>query len=84
MMEIGERSNSAIPSIVRLKALRPQEYIEKHAVMNVSVSAELPSHDAAQLLREMLANLTESTRALLANGPTVIDVPPALPEADSR
>src|SRR5678816_3007149 len=38
MMAIGERRDDVTASIVRLKALRPQEYIEKHAVMNVTVT----------------------------------------------
>ena len=55
----AERSDNPVGYIVRLKALRPAEYIEKHAVMSLNVHADLPSADAAQLLRDMLGTLTE-------------------------
>ena len=33
--------------------------------MSVNLSAELPGHDAAELLRAMLGTLTDSSRTLL-------------------
>jgi hypothetical protein len=73
----AERSDNPVGYIVRLKALRPAEYIEKHAVMSLNVHADLPSADAAQLLRDMLGTLTESSRHLLSTGP------PPLPSAEA-
>ena len=74
MLASADRSDNPVGFIVRLKALRPDQYIERHAVMSVSLSAELPGHDAAELLRAMLGTLTDSSRTLLSAGP-----PPALP-----
>ena len=76
MLASADRSDNPVGFIVRLKALRPDQYIERHAVMSVNLSAELPGPDAAALLRAMLSALTDSSRALLSTGP------PALPAAD--
>lgn len=66
-----------------LRAELPGRYIEKQAIMNVNVSAPPEGVDAAGILRAMLQDVSPTTRALLAGpGSTVIDVPPALPEAD--
>jgi hypothetical protein len=40
--------------IVRLKALRPSEYIEKHAVLNVTADVQLGSEDAMSLIRSLI------------------------------
>jgi hypothetical protein len=66
-----------------LKAELPARYIEKQVVMNVDATTGPSNEDAAQMLREMLAAISPSTRVLLAAGPpTVLDLPPAPPEAD--
>jgi hypothetical protein len=65
MLASADRSDNPAGFIVRLKALRPHEYIEKHAVMNFTVSTTLEPDDGAQLLREMLTTLRPSTQALL-------------------
>ena len=74
MVASADRSDNPAGFIVRLKALRPQEYIEKHAVMNVTVTTELDAADGAAFLRDMLGALRPSTQALLGDAP-------ALPEA---
>jgi hypothetical protein len=68
MLESAERSDNPAGFIVRLKALRPHEYIEKHAVVNLNMTAELPGVDVVQVLQTMLGHLTEPTRLLLAQG----------------
>jgi hypothetical protein len=75
MLASADRSDNPVGFIVRLKALRPTEYIERHAVMSVSLSAELPGHDAAELLRAMLGTLTDSSRTLLSSGPPALPPP---------
>ena len=67
MIDSAERSDNPAGFIVRLKALRPQEYIEKHAVMNVTVTTELDAADGAAFLRDMLGALRPSTQALLGD-----------------
>jgi hypothetical protein len=52
--------------IVRLKAPRPAEYIEKHAVWKLSADLnELPVDDAVAVLRSMMTHITPSTRRML-------------------
>ena len=80
--EQARKSGNPVGFIVRLKALRPHEYIERHAVMSVSMTAEIPGPDAAHLLREMLANLTDSSRQLLSSGPPQTAPLLALPAPD--
>jgi len=74
MLELGERSDNPVPHIVTLKALRPHEYIEKHAVMNFTVTTELDAADGAQVLRDMFAAMRPATQAL-------VQPAPQLPEA---
>jgi hypothetical protein len=84
-LNLGRCKHSPLPYFDRLKAEMPGRHVDKALIgaLNVTVGTTLdPGADAAQLLRDMLASLTDSSRALLANGPTVIDVPPALPEGD--
>jgi hypothetical protein len=72
-----------VGKIVMLKKFRPGEFIEKHAVLNLNVSGEIPGVDALALLRQMVEDMSPATRRLIqGQGPTVIDVPPALPEAE--
>jgi hypothetical protein len=62
--------------IVRLKALRPQEYIEKHAVLNLNADLnELPLRDAVAVLRGMMTHITPSTRRMLDAGAPPEDAP---------
>jgi hypothetical protein len=65
-----------------LKAELPRLYIEKQVVMNVDATTHLDGIDVVAVLRAMLGDLTEPTQQLLAQGGPVIDVPPALPEAE--
>lgn len=48
--------------IVRLKALRPELYIEKHAVMNINANVSIEGADGVALLRQMLGQATPSTQ----------------------
>jgi hypothetical protein len=75
MMASAEISHNPVPYIVRLKALRPHEYIEKHAVVSLSMTAEVPGVNVPALLAQMLGHLTPPTRELLAQ-----HAPPQLPE----
>lgn len=66
-----------------LKAELPARYIEKQVVMNVDATTELEGHDAKAVLLAMLGDASPATLGLIkGQAPTVIDVPPALPEAD--
>jgi len=65
MIASAERSDNPVPWIVRLKALRPHLYVEKHAVMNFSVSTELASADGLEALQAMFATMRPSTQALI-------------------
>lgn len=75
MLELAQTSGNPVPYIVRLKALRPHEYIEKHALMTVNVHAELAGHDAGALLAEMLAHMSPATHQLFTQGPTQTALP---------
>ena len=63
---------STVGLIVRLKALRPDRYIEKHSGVNLTVNQNTLSvggvteADAVDLLRKMLANAGPETRRILA------------------
>jgi len=65
MIASAERSDNPVPWIVRLKALRPHLYVEKHAVMNFSVSTELESADGLEALQMMFATMRPNTQALI-------------------
>jgi len=78
LLELGERSDDPVPSIVMLKKLRPHEYIERHAVMSFNVSTSLTPEDGLAVLREMLGDINEQTRAQIAGG--AVPGLPALPE----
>jgi len=65
MLDSARRSDNPAGFIVRLKALRPHEYIEKHAVMNFTVTTELESADGLQALQAMFETMRPSTQALL-------------------
>jgi len=65
MLDSARRSDNPAGFIVRLKALRPHEYIEKHAVMNFTVSTELASADGLEALQAMFETMRPSTQALI-------------------
>jgi hypothetical protein len=65
--------------IVRNKAEQPAKYIERHAIVNLSVSAEVSGDDASTLLRELMGSMSDSTRQLLEHGAL-----PQLPAAADR
>jgi hypothetical protein len=70
MVASAELSGNPAGFIVRLKALRPAQYIEKHAILNLSADLnELPPGDAVALLKNMLASTTPTTAKML-NGET--------------
>ena len=66
MVQDSHETGNPAGLIVRLKALRPLEYIEKHAIMNVTANlAELQPDDAKALLQAMLGSTTPSTQRML-------------------
>ncbi len=80
MVASAEASGNPAGFIVRLKALRPAEYIEKHAVLSLTANLnELPVEDATALLKAMLSNTTQETQKSLAPTntphPQIIDAP---------
>ena len=69
MVQDSHETGNPAGLIVRLKALRPLEYIEKHAIMNVTANlAELQPDDAKALLQAMLGSTTPSTQKMLSDG----------------
>ena len=56
--------------IVRLKALRPALYLERHLAMSITATAEIPAGDARQLLAHALGAMLDVTtqRVLPAPG----------------
>jgi len=81
--EMGRKSNNPVSHIVRLKALRPAEYVEKNLSITMSMHADVAPADVASILRSMLGHASDHTRQLIAEQATlVIDAPPALPEGD--
>ncbi len=69
MVKSAEESGNPAGFIVELKAIRPLEYIEKHAIMTVSANlAELPQDDARALLQAMLGSTTPQTQHMLTQG----------------
>jgi hypothetical protein len=56
--------------IVENKAAEPSRYIERQAILNLSVSTTISDQDALPLLRAMLADLTPTSQAALMPAPT--------------
>lgn len=54
----AEKTGNPVGYIVRLKALRPAQYIEKHAVMNLNVTANVEGADAMALLSQLVRELS--------------------------
>ena len=70
MVKQAEERGNPVGFIVRLKALRPDKYIERHAVMNLSVNVnDATPQDATDLLRTMLGDATPATRQRLSAPP---------------
>lgn len=61
--------------IVANKAEQPGKYIEKHAIVSLTLSGDLNPDEASSLLRDLISNVTPATRELLEHGP-----PHQLPE----
>jgi hypothetical protein len=61
------RGKNPVPHIVRLKALRPAEYIERRleASISVTATAQITGDEAKALLQDMLESATPMTRAML-------------------
>jgi hypothetical protein len=69
MVAGAEASGNPAGFIVRLKALRPAQYIEKHAVLSLSADLnELPVQDALSVLRGMLGTTTITTTQMISDG----------------
>lgn len=69
MVEDSHLSGNPAGQIVRLKALRPAEYIEKHAMLSLTANLnDLPIDDATLLLKQLLGATTDATRQALSNG----------------
>lgn len=62
--------------IVRLKALRPMEYIERQVTMSLSATVEATPDEAKALLAQLAGNVTPATLRALRE-------PLALPSAES-
>ncbi len=86
--EQSESSDNPVGLIVRLKALRPAAYIERHAALQVTVNADLQPADALPILQRYLASdsggLSSRTLAALADAGLTLtldphpDLPPAV------
>lgn len=75
----ADRSDNPVGYIVRLKQLKPAEYIERHAVLNLNVTTELSEDHAMPLLAAMLQSLSPHAAALLQEA-----AQPALPPYDAQ
>jgi plasmid stability protein len=73
LVETGRKRENPVGHIVALKALRPLEYIERSASLSVSADlnhrSPITEAGARELLRQMFASTTETTRKMLAGAP---------------
>jgi hypothetical protein len=69
MIASADRSDNPAGFIVRLKALRPSEYIEKHAIMSISLTGTLGEIDGAAVLRAIVGDPGAPTQQLLSTPP---------------
>jgi hypothetical protein len=76
LVQSGRVTGNPVAWIVRNKAEQPAKYIERHAIVNLTVSADVSGDDAAQLLRDLMGSMSASTKHLLEHGAL-----PQLPEA---
>jgi hypothetical protein len=69
----AKKTGNPVGYIVRLKALRPKDYVERHLVesLNVSVSTTVSPEDAQALLRAMLREASPASLQAL-------DLPPPM------
>ena len=75
-MAAGQRGN-VVAAIVLAKRHRPQEFIERHVMVQANVTALASPSDAQELLRRMLASNPAETRKALLPANT------SLPTADA-
>jgi hypothetical protein len=71
-VSLARRKNNPLPFFARLKKELPLNYIDRHAVLGVSVSAEavVTPAEAQRLLREMLSDARPDVLAMLAGEAT--------------
>jgi hypothetical protein len=64
----AKKTGNPVGYIVRLKALRPKDYVERHLVesLNVSVSTSVTAEDAQALLRAMLREASPASLQALS------------------
>lgn len=65
LIEQARRTGNPVGLIVRLKQLKPLEYIERNLSMSVEVKTEVSGELGAQLIRTMLPDMTPATQAIL-------------------
>jgi hypothetical protein len=65
LVATGTNGGNPVPFIVRLKALRPGEYIEKHAVLTVNADVVVDAALGRQLVAEMLQHSSSATLEML-------------------
>ena len=70
MEDQAHATGNPVGYIVRLKALRPALYLERHLAMSITATAEIPAGDARQLLAHALGAMLDVTtqRVLPAPG----------------
>lgn len=61
----ADRTGNPVGYIVLLKALRPQQFVERHMNVSLNVDVEVPAEHARQVLADMLQHLTPATREAL-------------------
>jgi len=61
MVDQARQRGNPVGYIVRLKALRPEDYIERHKIMSLNVNVDATPDDAPGLLRAMLGDVTPAT-----------------------
>lgn len=82
---VHPQTKNVVGPIVRLKALRPHLYLEKHITLGLTMHQDKVSHgEAATLLRAMLGDLRPETAAAfaLATGVPLVERLPEPPVAE--
>jgi hypothetical protein len=64
--DMGRKTNNPVSHIVRLKALRPGQYIERSIALTADLTPKVSNEEAKALLAQMLAVATAATLAELA------------------
>lgn len=89
--EMGRESKgkNPVPHIVRLKALRPDQYIEKSVALSFTAEAQITAEEGLKLVSRLVDNLTPATLALISSSPKTLPLEaprcPALsPQADPQ